>query len=182
MSVFLLFFCQDVKCTGLFHSRCPTSVCSAHYQANITQSDGIKLTSIDWHCCSTGGHFWPSSMPPPPHNFSTSCHRLVSSFGSLTPSYEYMSVSLHCVCSTGSLRRGGGKHAARVVVSYMGSLSGPTESSVPVKESSWGHCGRTSVTYETRGALWIMHKRDCFYHENVGFGPDVRMILLLLFF
>lgn len=117
----------------------------------------------------------PVLYAPIPRDVSTSCYRLASSFGSLTPSSECTSVY-----PLGAL--GGGGAAAGVVVCYMDSLSEPTESSVPVKESSWGHCGRTPVTHETRGAPRIMHKRDCFCHENVGFGPDVRMILLLLFF
>lgn len=111
------------------------------------------------------------SYTPSPQDFSPSCHRLESSLAARLWVHE-------CVSPQCELYWEPGGAAARVVVCYMDSLSEPTEGPVPVKESSRGHCGRTPVTYETRGALWIMHKRDCFCHENVGFGPDVRMILL----
>ncbi len=119
-----------------------------------------------------------SHAPSLPLDFSASCHRPA---GSLAAWLHHLSTGVRLSASSAGSPEGG-KAAARVVVCYMDSLSEPTEGFVPVKESSWGHCGRTPVTYETRGALWIMHKRDCFCHENVGFGPDVRMILLLLFF
>lgn len=154
-----------------FGSRCCTSICSGHYQADIAQSDH----DINLSPCSTGGHFWPSSEC----SLTTWLFHILPQTCKLFWQLDFITWVHKCV-STGSPE--GRKAAAGVVVCYMDSLSEPTESSVPVKKSSWGHCGWTPVTHETRGAPRIMHKRDCFCHENVGFGPDVRMILLLLFF